>query len=293
MAIDFYQNNRLQYLVTTHQQAFILDRKEKKIELTEIYKNPQTHIIAAATHANYVFLVNQVGEVYSINANKNSKIPLKKKINQASAIALVEQDNLLLLALTETDGSLHLFYTHNGVEVRGFPVVATEGRPVKIITTNNPKESPQIQVISDLGEVKLVGIDGLITTSATLQLPRRSRNASFEVVMDQQNRDWLITQKDPSGVIIYRKTGEQLLEIQTPFYENLSVKFFDLGNDLRIITIFDGKTTLLYDLSGQQIGDKPLQATAPPYLTYEANYNKLLIYNPNGNLLEKWGVKVE
>ncbi len=293
MALDFYQNDRLQYLVTTRQQAFILDRKQNKIVLTEVYQNPRTHIIAAATHANYVFLVNQAGEVYSIAATESSKIPLKKKINQASAIALIKQDNLLLLALTETDGTLHLFYTHNGVEVRGFPVVVTEGRPVKIITTSNPKESPKIQVISDLGEVKLVGIDGLITTSATLQLPRRSRNAIFEVIFDQQNRDWLITQRDPSGVIIYRKNGEQLLEIQTPFYENLNVKFFDLGNDLRIITIFDGKTTLLYDLSGQQIGDKPLDATAPPYLTFEANYNKLLIYNPNGNVLEKWGVKVE
>lgn len=172
-------------------------------------------------------------------------------------------------------------------------MVATKSRPVKILSVNDRKGNPVIQVISELGEIKQVDLNGELITNEARQMARRSRSTAFDVVEDQQNRDWLLTQRFPSGVIIYNNLGEQLLEVETPYYQTLNVKFFDLGNDLRIITIFDGKTTLLYDLRGQQIGDKPLNATAPPYLTFESNYNKLLIYNPNGNILEKWGVKVE
>lgn len=294
IGIDFYQNNRLQYLISTDQKAFILDRNKNKIEVKEIYQDLQKGIVATATYAKYVFIANESGEVYSISAtNDIGKIALKKRINQIADIALIKQDDLLLLALAETDGTLHLFYTHNGVEVRGFPIAATEGKPVKIVSVSDKQGNPAIQIISVLGEVKKMGTDGVVNATETLQIPRHSRNTAFGVVLDQQNRDWLITQRFSSGVSIYNKFGEQLLEIETPYFDSLNVKFFDLGNDLRIITIFDGTTTLLYDLRGQQVGDKPISATAPPYLTFESNYNKLLIYSPNGNILEKWGVKVE
>ncbi len=292
--VDFYQNGRLQYLTTSGGKAFIIDRENSGVKFTKIYENTQAPIVATATFSKEVFVATGSGEIYRITANSESvRIPLKNKLLDIVDIALIKRDNLLLLAVAESDGTLHLFYTQNGVEVKGFPMVATESRPVKILALNGRKGNSVIQVISTLGEIKEVDLTGNSLASEARQVTRRSRSLAFGVVEDQLNRDWLLTQRYSSGVSIYNNNGEQLLEVETPYYQTLNVKFFDLGNDLRIITIFDGKTTLLYDLRGQQIGDKPLEATAPPYLTFESNYNKLLIYNPNGKVLEKWGVKVE
>lgn len=292
--VDFYQNGRLQYLTNSRSNAFIIDREKSGIKLNKIYESTQSEIVATATFSKDVFVATASGEVYRITANKKAKrVTLKKKLLDIVNLALIKQDNLLLLSVAESDGTLHLFYTQNGVEVRGFPIVATESRPVKLLPINDRKGNPAIQVVSKLGEIKQISLDGELIVEEARQVARRSRSTTFDVVEDQQKRDWLLTQRFPSGVIIYDSSGGQLLEIETPYYQTLNVKFFDLGNDLRIITIFDGKTTLLYDLRGQQIGDKPLTATAPPYLTFESNYNKLLIYSPNGNVLEKWGVKVE
>ncbi|MFB0944801.1 MAG: hypothetical protein QMB24_01350 [Spirosomataceae bacterium] len=292
--VDFYQSGRLQYLTNSRSQAFIIDRESSGVRLKKVYESTQSDIIATATFSKEIFVANVSGEIYRLTSTKKAtQIALKKKLLDIVDIALITRDNLLLLAVAESNGTLHLFYTQNGVEVRGFPMVATKSRPVKILSVNDRKGNPVIQVISELGEIKQVDLNGELITNEARQMARRSRSTAFDVVEDQQNRDWLLTQRFPSGVIIYNNLGEQLLEVETPYYQTLNVKFFDLGNDLRIITIFDGKTTLLYDLRGQQIGDKPLNATAPPYLTFESNYNKLLIYNPNGNILEKWGVKVE
>ncbi|MDP5139799.1 MAG: hypothetical protein NWP83_04930, partial [Spirosomaceae bacterium] len=292
--VDFYQNGRLQYLTTAGGKAFIIDREKTGVRFTKIYENTQAAIVATATFSKEVFVATELGEIYRLTANKEAvRIPLKNKLRDIVDIALIKRDNLLLLAVAESDGTLHLFYTQNGVEVKGFPMVATESRPVKIVALNGRKGNSVIQVISTLGEIKEVDLSGNSVASEAQQITRRSRSVAFGVVEDQLNRDWLLTQRYSSGVSIYNNKGEQLLEVETPYYQTLNVKFFDLGNDLRIITIFDGKTTLLYDLRGQQIGDKPLEATAPPYLTFESNYNKLLIYSPNGSVLEKWGVKVE
>lgn len=291
---NFYRNGALQTVMHTDHKVMVAERQKSGVNVRTLPLTTEGIILAIATDPGQIFVATATGEIYRITAPANvTKIPLKKAVGQITDIALTRLNNQLLLAVTESDGTLQLFYPNTGVAVKGFPMIAVQGRPVKILPGFDNQDDPLMQIVTESGAIETVDIRGERKAEAAVQLERRSRNAFFDVVYNAQKRDWLLIQKDPSGVIIYDRRGQQLIEIDTPYYRNLNVKYFDLGNDLRIISIFDGKTTLLYDLQGHQIGDKPLEATAPPFISFEANFSKLLIYNPNGNVLEKWGVKVE
>ena len=71
------------------------------------------------------------------------------------------------------------------------------------------------------------------------------------------------------------------------------LRYFDLGNDLRLIAIFDGKNNTVFDIKGNTVGDKPLKASSLPAISYSEAYNKLFVYNPNKTRFEVWTVKLK
>lgn len=293
-AIDFYKNGQVQYLAYSEKDLYILERRKEGVNAQRIDIPITESIASVAAASGILYIADASGVIFKVTSgNTPTRISLKQPLGRIVEIAVVKQGSQEFLAVLGTNGTLHLFYLNNGVSANGFPMVALENRPVKLLTETTASGDVTFKIISETGAIQTVSLTGDIQTSGAIQLVRRSKNALFGVLQNQQQTDWLLLQTDPSGVIVYNRRGEQLLEIDAVFYGNLNVKFFDLGNDLRLIAIFDGKTTVLYDLEGHQIGDKPLQSTAMPTITFEENFNKLLIFNPNGTALEKWGVKVE
>ena len=94
-------------------------------------------------------------------------------------------------------------------------------------------------------------------------------------------------------MIVFDKRGSSLVEIGNTNFLKSQIRYFDLGNDLRILAVFDGKNNSFFDLKGNSIGDKPLSASALPAISFSETYNKLFIYNPNFTKFEVWTVKVK
>lgn len=289
---DYSQNGKIQYLVHSAKKLYILERTAT--ELKAISPNiPVTGEIKAVTvEPGRVYLADAVGHIYRVtNDGLVVQLLLKSAIDNVIDIQTFRYKNIPYLAILQRGGALQLFYENNGVPIRNFPVVPLNTRPAKVMLESDSQGVPYFKVLSEVGEIKSVTLDGRILTEAQ-QLERRSKDAVFSVLLDQNQRNWLISQKDPSGVTVYDKKGVQLLSIDSPVYNDLKINYFDLGNDWRLLSIFDGKNNLFYDLRGNQFGDKLLPATATPVISFEDAYNKIIIHNPNATRVEKWGIKV-
>jgi hypothetical protein len=124
-------------------------------------------------------------------------------------------------------------------------------------------------------------------------LERPDKGTVFELLFDQNRKDWLVVRRTPTSMVIFNKQGASVIKIESTNFMKSQLKYFDLGNDLRVISVFDGKNNTFFDLKGNTIGDKPLSASALPSLSYAEAYNKLYVYNPNKTKFEVWTVKLK
>lgn len=292
---DFNQNGKIQYLFQTTKKVYVIERTADGLSV----KNPAIpisgEIKALAVEPGKIYVADASGRVFKVtNEGSISQIPIKSVISNVIDIQLFSYKNINYIVLLQREGSLQLFYENNGIPIRNFPIVPLNTRPSKVMIENDPQGKPFFKLISEVGEIKTVTLEGNVLTEAQ-QLERKSKDAIFSVITDQHRRNWLIVQRDPTGMFIYDKKGNQLLTIGTAggfVYNELKVSYFDLGNDWRILCIFDGKNNLFYDLRGNQFGDKLLPAAFLPALSYEDTFNKILIYNALNVQVEKWGIKV-
>jgi hypothetical protein len=162
-----------------------------------------------------------------------------------------------------------------------------------MIVEEDGSKNSVITLLSEIGEIKKVDMLGNNITNANIQLERPDKGAVFELLFDQNRKDWLVVRRTSTSMVIFNKQGTSVIKIESTNFMKSQLKYFDLGNDLRVISIFDGKNNTFFDLKGKTIGDKPLQASALPALSYAEAYNKLFIYNPNKTKFEVWTVKLK
>jgi hypothetical protein len=196
------------------------------------------------------------------------------------------------LAVLQKDGTLNVFY-EQGPALSGFPKVPLTARPIGMIVEEDGSKNSVITLLSEIGEIKKVDMLGNNIINANIQLERPDKGAVFELLFDQNRKDWLVVRRTSTSMVIFNKQGTSVIKIESTNFMKSQLKYFDLGNDLRVISIFDGKNNTFFDLKGKTIGDKPLQASALPALSYAEAYNKLFIYNPNKTKFEVWTVKLK
>jgi hypothetical protein len=61
---------------------------------------------------------------------------------------------------------------------------------------------------------------------------------------------------------------------------------------VKFLSVKSGNYTTLYDLKGNQIGDKPFPSEIPVRVSLVEGYNKLLIYSYANKKLQTWSLKI-
>ncbi len=150
-----------------------------------------------------------------------------------------------------------------------------------------------LTLVSELGEIKKVDLMGNNQRANNVQLERPDKATIFEVLYDQNCKDWFIVRRTPTSLVVFNKQGNSVIKIESTNFMKSQLRYFDLGNDLRIIAVFDGKNNTVFDIKGNTVGDKPLPASGLPAISYSEAYNKLFIYNPNKTRFEVWTVKLK
>lgn len=292
---DYFQNGTLHYLATTADKLLFFTR-ENPTGLVANYAdiNFSGSIRAVAASETKIYVADDGGNVYVINeeTQKINRIRTPVHLIDIMRIQPVKFKNSTYLAILQKDGTLNVIY-EEGPFLKGFPKVPLSARPVEMIVEEGRGTNSIITLISETGEIKKVDMNGNSLSEGHIQLERPDKATVFEVIFDQNHKDWLIARRTPTSLLIMNKLGGSVIEIGSTNFMKSQLRYFDLGNDLRFVGIFDGKNNTLFDLKGRMLGDKPLPATALPAISYSEAYNKLFIYNTNKARFEVWSVKLK
>lgn len=292
---DYFQDGLLHYVAKTPNNLVVLSRNVSTGLMANAPELPTIgEIKALAASETKIYVADETGSIYIINeeTQKVSKIKTPTILNDIVQIQPVKYKNNTYLAVLQKDGTLSVVY-EQGPNLSGFPKVPLTARPVGMIVEENKDKNSIISLLSEIGEIKKVDMNGNILNSASLQIERPDKGTVFELLFDQNQKDWLVLRRTPTSLVVFNKQGYSVISIGSTNFMKSQLKYFDLGNDLRVIAVFDGKNNTIFDLKGNTIGDKPLPASALPAISYSEAYNKLFIYNPNKSIFEVWTVKLK
>jgi hypothetical protein len=292
---DYFQNGRLHYLATTYNNLVFLTRdNEAGLVATSPNIPVSGGVKAVAASETKIFVADGSGEIYVIDEETQKISHIKSVTNFKDIIQLlpVKFKNNTYLAVLQKDGTLDVIY-EQGHSLKGFPQVPLTARPVSMIMEEGKDKNSVLTLVSELGEIKRVDLLGNNQSSDNIQLERPDKATVFEVIFDQNCKDWFIVRRTPTSLVIFNKQGNSVIKIESTNFMKSQLRYFDLGNDLRLIAVFDGKNNTLFDIKGNNLGDKPLPASSLPAISYSEAYNKLFVYNPNKTRFEVWTVKLK
>ena len=292
---DYFQNGLLHYLSTTPNNLIFFSRdSEKGLEANFPNVPLNGGVKAVAANETKIYVADGTGSIYIINeeTQKISKIKTSSNFTDIVQILPVKFKNNAYLAVLQKDGTLDVIY-EQGHSLKGFPKVPLTARPVAMVIEESKDQTSVLTLVSEIGEIKKVDMAGNSQDKENIQLERPDKATVFEVLFDQNRRDWFIVRRTPTSLVIFNKQGNSVIKIESTNFMKSQLRYFDLGNDLRLIAIFDGKNNTVFDIKGNTIGDKPLPATNLPAISYSETYNKLFIYNPNKTRFEVWTVKLK
>ncbi len=298
---DFLGIGRLQYIFATNQSLYVIDEDDTHrytslplVKLPNDKKIRSLQRLESGIEASYRFLViDTQGYIYLWNSPSQQPVLLNK--------SRPFTDLLLPISEVEFEGKRHFLFTQATGQVGLIKENGVIPAPYKLdLKTNiagpffgvlNPETATtELVGMSKYGDLFHISLDGKIKSKN--QLFRSDPTAFFRPRADVANRDWLLFRESETQFAILDKKGTELFVGQDLVPDQKNVQYHSLGSDIQFISIKSGPFTTLYNLKGEQIGDKPIPSEVPIKVSLVDSYNKLLIYTYSGRKLQTWSLKI-
>lgn len=301
--IDFFKNNKLQYLFATSSDIYAIDRNGQTVEGFPIGLPDSVHIhtISAIDYDNsrdYRFLASdRKGELYLFS--KEGKLldgwnPLRLPYgyglgSAASHIRIQARDYIIV---PQANGIIQVL-NRKGKPYEGFPFLINDRihNPLFIEAGINAQKTT-LTALTDNGEISTFNLLGEPVSHR--QLYRPDKTTLFKTVIEASGKDWLVARQDNKKLSILDKEGKTLFEKEYASPKHTLVQLYDFGAGLRIIAVTDPleKQTYLYDYSGRLISDQFIKNSRPISVLYLESQDKLLIYRSDGQELGMVTIKL-
>ncbi len=290
---DYFQNGLLQYLSNYQNKVLVFSRDiQKGLIISESSFPFQSAISAISASETKIFTSDIQGNIYSLDkeSQRLSSIRTSIPLSNVKQIQSFKYKNNTYLAVLQKDGTLNVLY-ESGAQLSGFPKVPISGRPLGMVVEEKGDKLVWITLVSDLGEIKKISLG--TESDVSFQMERPDKSTIFELLFDQEHKDWLIVRRTPTSLVLFDSEGKAKLQIEKTNFFKSKISYFNLGKDLRTIVVFDGKNNTIFDWKGNVIGKKPLAASSIAKLSYSESFNKLFVFNPDGKTFEIWTVKLK
>ncbi len=290
---DYFQNGLLQYLTKDQNKVLIIGRDyQKGLTLHESSFPFDSNIVGLSSSETKIYATDSQGNIYFLDKELQKISRIKSAINLSNIIQIesFKFKNNNYLAVLQKDGSLNVLY-ETGAQLSGFPKVPLNGRPLGMIIEEKGDKLVAITLVSDLGEIKKIILGG--EQDQSYQIERLDKSTTFQLLFDQEHKDWLIIRRTPSSLVIFDSEGKAKLKIEKTDFFKSKIKYFNLGKDLRAIVVFDGKNNTIFDWKGNILGQKPIAGSSIATLSFSESFNKIFVYNPNKKTFEIWTIKLK
>ncbi len=276
--IDYYKNNKLQYVFTTKGHLHILDASgqylpefPKKMDSITSIRNFE--VVDYDGSENYRFSYSDgSGNIYL--SDKNGTLLEAWNPNTVEQELLQPMKHLrtgkrdVMIAFTK-GGQLHL-KDRKGQPLPPFPMdFKTPVEETFHLKSGNDFNNSSISWISEEGEWIEVNFNGEITKREQLFKP--SANTSFSILNDFSAEHYLITSNDENGIRILDPKGDELfikeylnVETEDQFYR------ITAGKELVVIRDINSDRIHIFNLEGRLLTGGPLEGTQKISLSYQS-----------------------
>jgi len=289
--VDFYKNNKLQYLFASENALHLIDRNGDYVPPFPISLKSDLKVLHLSAidydgSKNYRFMVaTQKGDIYLYDKegkNLDGWNPrnLDKSIAfPGSHIRIRTRDRMLAI---QTNGIINLF-SRNGDMANGFPIdlKGSTNSPVYLKIGTNFDNS-NLTTITTEGEIVSVSLGGKILLREQLYKP--TKETQFFMLPDAQDQSYVFIRKDNNQLAVLDMQGKIIFEKNYLSSNNLQWQYYNFGGGKEIIIIIDPdqEFAYLYDKSGNLINYQPLESSFTMGLLYFARTDKLRLYKTFG-----------
>lgn len=281
--IDYLKNGKLQYLITTASELYLIDRLgrdvpgfPKKLSFHPHY----SEIVDYDKTRNYRYLMT-TGEKAAYILDKEGS-PLTdwspKKIggvvNKPPAhYRIGGRDYFLLLT---ADNEIYLL-NRKGETQPGYPIALKHFVSGDyFVETGSSLATSYFYCVSKEGRVTRIALDGKPLTSEDLVRGNQSR---FEVVR-ASSKEFYYSRVDTDKIAVFNKANQLVFERQNPGSISLQPSAFVISSERVIFSFFDAdqNLTYLFDQVGNPVG-KPLECSIPPVFGMNLKDKKSFVYS--------------
>lgn len=284
--IDYYKNDKLQYVFSTDNSIYIIDRtgaflpgfpvslpENQEIAFFTVidYDNTKNYRFAVADTKGNLFLTNKNGKPLDGWDPKMLDGPL------GAAPAHVRINGRDIIIAMQQNGKIH-FWTRKGSYYKPFPLdVGTELIDGFYINGGSNLSNSVFSTMTQNGEILDLNFEGQVIRRNQLYKP--SVNTQFRLVKDVSGDGYILIRNTEKRYEVLDETGNVLFEKDYFSNQPMMTQYYKLGGGIEWIIFVDpgGRYLYIYDRSGALISGRPLTASVPiSVIQYETKYDLYL-----------------
>ncbi|MEM9417195.1 MAG: hypothetical protein AAF963_02475 [Bacteroidota bacterium] len=286
LEMDFFKNNKTQYLFATDQQLYLLDYYGRKVSR---YPQPlpqptQLQVVDYNRNKHYRFLMATAqGNIYLKDKHYRPLTGWNPKAlgHEFTRIPfhLRARGRDYFLAL-QTNGVLQVL-NRRGQTYPGFPVDLKESVSNPLVVRQSA-DGTVLTVLTDDGKQMSIDLAGQI--QETTQLNRTESTSRFIVCPNRASGDqYAIVRQDADKVAVMDAAMNLCFEV--PYTQKqLLVQYYNFGDQLQFYMLSnpEQQLTYLYDHKGQQLNPKPWPSDHTMSLIFSKEKHQLQAYSSTG-----------
>jgi hypothetical protein len=305
LGVDFLNNGRLQYLFMTDRTLYIADpvriRKEVALQAIPLPKGIDPSYLArprGSQQRNLVALVaHEDGHIYALNRQLRTFVRLMTAPHKGALqlpFQIISTPAGMDVLAIQADGTLN-HWRENGTQLPHFPTKierTNEEEPdIRFVgPALQPPGQTQIRTITDEGQLLTLNANGLI--AARIQLYRPVRNGSFRLFPDEDLTNWLLLRTTDTEISILDQQGQRRFDVRALQSGRNNVRYHRLGAGVELISVKSGSFTMLYDLNGRIINERPIPSDFLVSLQFDERTNELYILSGAQQAVQLFSIRL-
>jgi hypothetical protein len=298
--IDYYKNNKVQYLFATNSQIHLIDYHGQEIIRYPHSLNQPGHPIRLRVvdynhNKDYRFLIATTqGNIYLTDKHYrplrgwNPRALGQDFVGTPFHIRVQEKDYFLAL---QTNGTLQAL-DRKSQTCPGFPVdlKAAIQNPLSV-RKGKTADDTTLVALTDTGQHICLNLAGQIRE--TVQLDRSEHTYRFILCPNSAERHgYVIIRHDADKVVVMDEAKNLLCELQHQA-QHLILQYYDFGNNNRfyVLTDTDEQLTYLYNHTGTPLHDTPWHNEHDASLLFLASEKRLRVYVSFEKLLLQYALR--
>lgn len=298
--IDYLNNGKLQYLLTTTQALYLIDRLGRIVGGFPVrqdwgstldrlgvidYDNTKDYRFALSTVNGNIFLLNKSGQMLQgwtpRKTSGSLAVPLQHVRTQSRDCMIAVQD-----------GGGIMLMKRNGESYPGFPIVLQQNIfPAVVVEPGNDFASYHVCVLTESGELLRINFNGQIV--AREQYYDDAGGGFFTFCTDQSGGGrWIVARQVNNQLVCTGMNGKPLFRTALTDESRHWVQFFGFGAGADVVAVTNTKTGLcrLYLTNGDLLTREPIATRQPVAIRLNEPKRTLQVFVAHQNRLQAWEV---